>query len=190
MEQDYLSQCVVKFQELLSNDYYLTLEDGTELHILFQKKHFKHLLGLHKLVDMPDISRANATAMYHAILNQKITQKRIERSVWYYKIKERIEHFPQIESVFGKKVIVDFNASLLEKCELKAEYILYSELDEKYTEYIHLAIGHSVKGFYPESFFYEPSRQYLSGQVILNIDHIQIIPHEKNKKRTQQFAKT
>lgn len=185
MEQSYLSQCVVRFQDLLSKDYYLTLEDGTKLHIFFQTKDFKHLLGLHKLTDMPDISRAGANAVFNAVLNKRITQEQIEKSEYYYKIKDRIEHFPQIESVFGKEVIVDFNSTLLQKCDLKAEYLMYHECDSSYTDYIHLAIGHTVKGYYPESFFYEPTKQYLSGQIILEVEKIEVIPRRKRKKRSK-----
>ena len=125
-----LEQCVQTFENMLDKDYFLTLDDGTVLHIFFTEKHFKHLLGLHKLTDIAAFSpksKLSAKAVYNYIKAGKITFDTIRKSAHYDKIKNRIACFPMIESVFSKKVIVDFNPSLLENCKLQAEYILYKE---------------------------------------------------------------
>ncbi|MCC2176694.1 PBECR4 domain-containing protein [Agathobaculum butyriciproducens] len=177
-----LEQCVQTFENMLDKDYFLTLEDGTVLHIFFTEKHFKHLLGLHKLTDIAAFSpksKLSAKAVYNYIKTGKITFDAIRKSAHYDKIKNRIACFPMIESVFFKKVIVDFNPSLLENCKLQAEYILYKEHG---SGYLHLAIGYDVKGQYPESFFYEDSKCYLSSQHFMNVVKLEVVQKSKKTK--------
>lgn len=88
-----------------------------------------------------------------------------------------------IENVFSKKVIVDFNPSLLKSCKLQAEYILYKEYKNGY---LHLAIGHDVKGQYPESFFYENSNYYLSEQHFMDVKKCEIVKKAKKSKRIKK----
>lgn len=168
---DKVSLCARIYSEIIQKDYYLTLEDGNELHIRFDKRNFKHLLGIHKLKDIHESSLSSA-ALYKKALAGDITEKDLKKSVFYPKIEKRIAAFPDIEKVFGKKIIVDFNPLLMESCKLHAEYILYAEYNEGY---IHLSIGNSVNGEFAESFFYERTKQYLSGQILLEVVKIEII---------------
>ncbi len=179
---DELELCIQTFERMLDKDYFLTLEDGTVLHLYFTKSHFKHLLGLHKLTDLDAFHPGkglSAKRVYEHIRNGKITFQTIRKSAHYNKIADRIACFPMIESVFSKKVIVDFNPELLDRCKLQAEYILYTEYKDGY---LHLAIGHDVKRQYPESFFYEPTKYYLSGQHFLNVSKLEIIAKTKKNK--------
>lgn len=179
---DELQLCIQTFENMLDKDYFLTLENGTVLHIYFTKSHFRHLLGLHKLTDLDAFhprSGLSARRAYDYIKTGKITADTIRKSVHYGKIAERIACFPMIESVFAKKVIVDFNPTLLENCKLEAEYILYTEFKRGY---LHLAIGHDIKGQYPESFFYEDSKYYLTEQHFMNVVKLEITEKSKKKK--------
>ena len=179
-----LEQCIQTFENILDKDYILTLEDGTVLHIFFTAKHFKHLLGLHKLTDIAAFHPKrglSAKAVYDYIKRGKITFDTIRKSAHYSKIADRVACFPMIESLFFKKVIVDFNPALLKNCKLQAEFILYTEYRNGY---LHLAIGHDIKGQYPESFFYEDSKCNLSGQHFVNVEKLEVIQKQrKNKKK-------
>lgn len=178
---DQLRKCEQIFTEMLNNDYFLTLETGDILHIFFKKEHFQHLLGLHKLKDIPaaQAGAGKKQLIYKRIQRGELTMSQIRKSKYYHKIADRIQLFPMIESLFFKKAIVDFNPALLESCKLNAQYILYREYG---TGYLQLAIGNSVSGIYPESFMYEPTKYYLSEQTLLDVVKLEIVPKTKKKK--------
>ncbi len=103
---DELELCIQTFERMLDKDYFLTLEDGTVLHLYFTKSHFKHLLGLHKLTDLDAFHPGkglSAKRVYEHIRNGKITFQTIRKSAHYNKIADRITCFPMIESVFFQK---------------------------------------------------------------------------------------
>ncbi len=183
---DELMQCAQTFSHMVGKDYILTLENGIVLHIYFQKDQLRHLLGLHKLTDL-NIFQANskisAGAIFKMIHNGKLTLNDIKKSSFYGKVEQRIKLFPLIESVFDKKIVVDFDAHLPENCVLPAEYILYN----RYLDgFLHLAIGHDINGQFPLSFFFEPTNYYVSGQNLLEVVSLEIVEfHPKGRyKRT------
>ena len=178
---DQLKKCEQIFTEMLKNDYFLTLETGDILHIFFKKEYLQHLLGLHKLKDIPEaqVGPGQKQLIYKRIQRGKLTMSMVRKSKYYHKIADRIQFFPMIESLFSRKVIVDFNPTLLESCKLNAQYILYEEYG---TGYLQLAIGNSVSGIYPESFMFEPTKYYLSGQTLLDVVKLEVVPKIKKKK--------
>ncbi len=173
-----IEQCLYVYKDFLNKDFFLTLENGIVLHIFFQKSNFSHLVGLHKLKDL-EIANRTGSAIYKDLERGRITQSDLEKSDYYYLIQNRVNHFPKIDQIFGKKIIVDFNPALLSSCKLNAEYILYQNCG---SAYIHLAIGHSVRGYYPESFFYDITPQYLSGQILLDVTEIRIEEKRRGKQ--------
>lgn len=185
---DELKRCEQVFTQMLDKDYILTLETGEVLHIFFKKEHFQHLLGLHKLKDVPEAQAkpGQKQLIYKRIQRGQLTMNMVQKSKYYHKIKDRIQMFPMIESVFFKKVVVDFNPALLESCKLNAEYILYMQYG---TGYLHLAIGHNVSGIHPESFIFEPTNYYLSGQTLLDVIKLEVVPkHDKHEKKRRKDA--
>lgn len=176
---DNIARCAQKYAELLEKDYFLTLENGIVLHIFFKKHNFKHLLGLHKLIDLQE-SKLSSGVLFKKALNGNLTDSILKKSSFYDLIADRIAAFPDVEKVFGKKIIVDFNPLLLESCKLEAEYLLYTQYGEGF---IILSIGNTVSEEYPESFFYERTNQYLSGQLFLDVVKLEIKTHQKKTNK-------
>lgn len=176
---DELQRCAQIFSELLNRDYLLTLENGVVLRIFFEKKHFKHLLGLHKLKDLDAFHPKrglSAKKVYAMVLEGKLTMHKIKKSAFYPLIQDRIQEFLFIKNVFQKKIVVDFDPTRLESCKLEAEYILYTQHKDGY---IHLTIGNDFGHQYPESFFFERTNYYLSGQTLLEVVKLEIIDRKK-----------
>lgn len=189
---DHLELCVQKYEQLMERDYYLTLENGVQLHIFFKKCNFVHLLGLHKLSDLAYFSRRahnSADTLYRKIRSGGIKERDLRRSRHFHRIRRRFELFPQLESVFSGKAVVDFNPTLLERCHLTAEYILYVPHEDGW---LHLAVGINNGECFPESFFFDQSDYYLKGQKLVAVEELRIgeRPHRKKKepKGHRQYA--
>lgn len=187
---DYLELCVQKYEQLMDRDYYLTLENGVGLHIFFKKCNFVHLLGLHKLTDLAYFSRRahnSADSLYHKIRSGGIKERDLRRSRHFHRIKRRFELFPLMETVFSGKTVVDFNPTLLERCHLTAEYILYVPFEDGW---LHLAIGINKGECFPESFFFDQSDYYLKGQKLLAVKDLCIGERPHRQKKTKKGHKS
>lgn len=102
----------------------------------------------------------------------------------YPKIADRIRYFEHIFDVLDKskcKIIIDFDASKVQKCKLRdTKYILYLEISRR--NYFLLTLGEARRNIiYPETVMFEPSAKYNSEQTLLDVYDIQVL--EKNKSR-------
>lgn len=101
-----------------------------EFDIVFVTENFKHLLGLHKLIDLPLMGR-NSEIIYRQILNGKTTLSDIEKSGFYNEIKPRLDNFIRIKTtLFGKELMIKslhgkFNS-------INADYMLTDIFDGRY----------------------------------------------------------
>ena len=101
-------------------------------------------------------------------------------------IQECAKHYKTLlnkEYIFTKdksKIIIDFDRNLVSGTELiNTKYILYRNLSDSY---INLTMGESSDKIYPETFFVENSKKYISEQVLLEIENIDVIERTKKKK--------
>lgn len=183
-----LEQCVKTFDSLLYKEYILTLENGLKVIIHFEKGNFYHLIGLHKLTDLPQLcgKDSSASKIYKDIRRGKIAHKDICKSQFYYKIENRINYFSFTPDLLHSKIIIDFDKSKLSyETELQnTQYILFKRLPHGYA---HLTLGDKGMGIYPETFFYEPSKRYTTDQKFLDVIRVQIIDKEKNRKQRLTF---
>lgn len=80
-----------------------------DLQIIFGKEHFKHLIGIHKLTDLP-YARMDSDMLLHRILNGEIGYSDFAKSEHFYKMAKRIENFDKIkDTLFSSKLMVKSN---------------------------------------------------------------------------------
>ena len=181
----YLNQLLDKFNEYKSIVNYrmeYIFEDNSVISFKLKQTDFPHLLGLHKLIDIPVIRQfndKNNLVVGARYINSKIkkqellTENIIRRSIYFPDIEVRFNSFSQ-ENIFTMTytdVIVDFNASLIGS-NLKAKYILF---EKKKQGYNHLCVAEDGNGKqYAESFFYNSSDLYLRNQNTIKVKCIRI----------------
>lgn len=181
-----------KFSEYKSISNYTikyTLDSGQLVEFKLKQTDFPHLIGLHKLVDLPiirqfnDVTNTTISAKY---IVQRIKQQRIldenvvKNSIYFPDIQDRYMAFSKesILSVSYTDAIIHFNASLIGS-NLSSDYILFEEKDNKYN---HLCVAQDPHGKrYAESFFVNSSNLYMRGQTIVKISKIEIYDASGNK---------
>lgn len=179
-----IKECAEFYKTLMRKDYVFTLENGIKFKIFFKSGNFYHLIGLHKLVDIKQLTDANTSPdkIFKDILSGRISVEAIEKSAFYNRISDRVKYFEKITDMLDKhksKIIIDFDPALVEGTELKnTEYILYRHLNSGYAN---LTIGEKNGSTYPETFFAEDSKRYISEQNLLDILDIEIIEGHKKK---------
>lgn len=150
---------------------------------------FPHLIGLHKLIDIPIIrqfnDKNNQTVSAKFLISKikketMLTESTIKNSVNFSKIEDRYNRFSRenILSLSYTDVILDFNPSLIGS-DLKAKYVLFEEKEKGC--YNHLCVAEATANKkYLESFFYEPSDLYLRNQNRIKIKNIKIFDNKGN----------
>ena len=187
-----MNQLLEKFNEYKSIVNYrmeYEFENGDIVDFKFKQTDFPHLLGLHKLIDIPVIrqfnDRNNVTVSAKFIISrikkeEQLTENIIKNSIFFPDIQQRYEKFSKenILTLSYTDVIVDFDATLI-KSNLRANYILYEQKDNY--GYNHLCIAEDVKGKkYAESFFYNPADIYIRNQNTLKVRNVKIYDDKGN----------
>ena len=159
-----------------------TFETGEVIRFKLKQADFPHLIGLHKLVDIPIIrqfnDRNNTTISAKYILSrikkeEFLTEEILRASIYFPDIEERYRMFSKenILSLSYTDAIVDFEASRIGS-SLQAKYILF---EKKEAGYNHLCIAEDSFGKkYAESFFYNSIELYLHNQKIVKVKNIKI----------------
>lgn len=175
-----LQECAKLYETLMNKNYIFTLENGIKFKIFFKPGNFYHLLGLHKIKDVQQLKDISREKVYKDILDGTLESSVIESSVFYYKIADRIKYFEKITDMLDKeksKIIIDFDCELVDGSELEfTKYILYRHLKSGYAN---LTIGEKQGRVYPETYFFEDSKRYISEQFLLDIVNIEIKPLKK-----------
>ena len=185
------------YTKIINYTFKYEFESGNCLEYKFSKNSFPHLIGLHKLTDLPIIQRFNdkndsmvsAKYLISKIKQEKLTEEDLKSSVHFEKIVDRYQFFSS-ENLFSMTytdVIIDFDVSLLKKSRLvNTQYILYEEENEGYRQ-LCVAQNPSTLQYYAETFFYEPSNDYIKGQVHEKIRRMQIIAPDSTVYLEDEF---
>lgn len=156
--------------------------DDSVISFKLKQTDFPHLLGLHKLIDIPVIRQFNdknnhaisAKYIISKIKRQELlTESIIKRSIYFPDIEVRFKSFSKenILAMSYTDAVIDFNAFLIGST-LKAKYILF---EKKMQGYNHLCIAEDGKGQkYAESFFHNSTDLYLRNQRIIKVKRIRI----------------
>ena len=180
-----MNQLLYKFNEYKSIANYqmeYELVNGDTIKVKLRQTDFPHLIGLHKLIDIPIIrqfnDKSNVTVSAKFIISkikreQLLTENVIKHSNYFNLISKRYEHFTKdnILSLSYTDALIDFNANLI--CSsLKSKYILFEKKEQGYN---HLCIAQSIKVTkYVESFFYNSTDLYIRNQKIIKVKKIKI----------------
>jgi len=179
---DKLLKCAEEYKNFFYKDYYYTLENGTVIKVYFAQKHFHHLIGLGKLIDIKPLilSKNNsATAVYKNILKGKITYDQITKSKFFDDIKRRIDNFEYLNSMLFEKVVINFKKSEKTPSKMKSDIIFYQD---KESYYLHLCLAKDKICYYPETFIVQHDDYYIVNQDILNIIDVKVISTFKKEK--------
>ncbi len=141
--------CVEAFQKLLDKEYYLVLgrkNVSVCLQINFDKKEYFHLMGLQYLTDRPELVRDRGK-VFDEIKEHKITAEQLESSDLYYKIAERINELPLLETIIDSNdTIFKYNQKVNTYSVIKADYIMKNKAQGR-NIYVFLA-EHKEEGKY------------------------------------------
>lgn len=175
-----MNQLLYKFNEYKSIANYqmeYELVNGDTIKVKLRQTDFPHLIGLHKLIDIPIIrqfnDKSNVTVSAKFIISkikreQLLTENVIKHSNYFNLISKRYEHFTKdnILSLSYIDALIDFNANLI--CSsLKSKYILFEKKEQGYN---HLCIAQSIKVTkYVESFFFNSTDLYIRNQKIIKV---------------------
>lgn len=172
---DYYSMTKFKFSYNISN--------GAILDFGFMKTSFVHLIGMHKLVDIPIIGRFNnpkdrivsSRYIISKIKQENMLTDNVIRSSAYYKdIEDRYNNFSRdnIMRITYTDIIIDFDPKYINS-KLTAKYILYNYSNGLYN---YLAIAEAPNGtYYVESFFATKADSYIKNQKTLKVDSFKIL---------------
>lgn len=187
-----MNQLLDKFKEYKTIVNYrleYIFEDNKMLNFTLKQTDFPHLIGLHKLIDIPLIRQFNdknnttisAKYIIAKIKKQEIlTENTIRTSSYFPNIHKRFEDFSRenILTMSYTDAIIDFNAGIIGS-NLKARYILFEK--QKPLGYNHLCIAEDSSGKnYAESFFYNPTDLYIHNQIRIKIKSIRIYDNNGN----------
>lgn len=152
-------------------------DDGSVLAYTLKKKNFPHLIGLHKLYDIPIIADFNdpskTTISANFILSRIkkgrfLTDATVRASSNFPSIQDRYDNFSRdnLLTLTYTDAIVDFNSQLIGST-LKSKYILYESKNQGYD---HLGIAFDTNNrSYVETFFYNATDLYMRNQKILKV---------------------
>lgn len=170
--------------------------DGQKVDFKLKQTDFPHLIGLHKLKDIPVIRQFNdknnnqVSAKYILSRIKKedlLTESIIKNSIYFPDIEERYNMFckERLLSLSYTDAIVDFQPSKIGS-SLQANYILFERRDVGYN---HLCIAKdSCSENYAESFFYNPTSLYIHNQKIVKIKKVEIYDDKGMLYLKDEFA--
>lgn len=171
-----LSKLAKEYEKLRDKQYIYSLENGTSFTLIFENKRFAHLLGLHKIIDVPQLKKLadkkySANKVFKEIKSGVISDDDIFNSCYFSEIENRYHYFHKIEDLIFEKAIIDFDRTKL-YTKIKADILLYTIVDGLY---IHLCLVRDKKNFLvPMTFIVHPTDLYVKGQDEINITNLYI----------------
>lgn len=158
--------CVEAFEKLLDKEYHLILgrkNVAVNLQINFDKKECFHLMGLQYLTDRPELFHDRGK-IFDAIKSHRITVEQLESSDLYYKIADRINILPLLESIIDSNdTIFKYNQKINVYSVIKADYIMKNEAEGK-NVFVFLAENNEEGKYFCRSFFPENKLDYTKNQ--------------------------
>ena len=187
-----MNELLEKFNEYKDISNYrikYTLVNGDVIDFKLKQTDFPHLIGLHKLVDIPIIGQFNnvlnptisAKFLISKIKKEsQLTESIIKNSVYFSQISQRYQNFTKenLLTLTYTDAIVNFDASLIGS-KLRGDYILFENRKSQGYNYLSVAKDAQQKR-YAESFFYNPADCYIRNQNIVRVSKVEIYDKEGN----------
>lgn len=150
---DYLYESAIFYKEhLVNRRFEIVIKRKHEervLEVLFLPMHFYHLIGLHKLSDLPFLKR-NVTNIYKEILSKKITYSDIEKSDYINEIYNRLVYHEEMLNILNADSLF-FRALHGRFKGISADCVLTKSIDD--SNYTFLFFKQSQDVYIPCSFF-------------------------------------
>ncbi len=178
-----------EYKSIVNYQVEYEFDNGDTIEFKLKQTDFPHLIGLHKLIDIPVIrqfnDKKNVTVSARYILSrikkeELLTESILKKSVYFPTIEQRYEKFSRenILTISYTDAIIDFNAKLIGS-NLKANHILYEQKNNQ--GYNHLCIAKDSKTRqYAESFFYNSTDLYIRNQKSIKIRNVKIYDNKGN----------
>lgn len=164
---DKLKECAISFQKLCQIQYFMKAGSKgklIEFTLEFKAEHFYHLIGLHKLTDIPQL-KGGTSVIFNLILNDEITYSDISKSSFFDEINKRIEYFCQLEKMLdNNEIIISFNANAVKGSRINADYLIYLDSDIVYHFFASRYKDKNKNKVFGRSFFVREDNNYINGQ--------------------------
>lgn len=98
---DLLQTATDNYRKLLDKEYNIVVGKNKQLFsykLTFTKHDFKHIIGLHKLKDLPDVYTASSEKLYDDIVKQRLDLSDINNSAYIAEVLNRVENLVYLES--------------------------------------------------------------------------------------------
>lgn len=175
---NYLYSAALFYKENLSNRRFEIIiskqRKEKSIELLFLPQHFYHLIGLHKLTDLPFLKRSNAK-IFQEILSQKITYLDIRKSAHINEISDRLLYHQEMLNVLNADSL--FFRSLYGRFKgITADCVLTRSIDEE-SIFSFLFLKQNQMVYSPCSFFTRnEQREYTKEGTHWNIISVVEIP--------------
>ncbi len=181
---DKLKRCVEIYSKYIGYNYTFVLDCNISFTVSFRPEHFHHLIGLHKLKDIREVSKQqgnNAASIFKKINSGKITNSNIVKSIAYSEVEERMDYFQVYDELLRAKVIIDFDYTKARGTKLMSKYILFKKFGDAYA-ILGLKFDNMKNIYIPETFIVDYQGHYVYKQIVLNIIDIKknFIKHKHN----------
>lgn len=188
MAGDILQKSAVAYRNLLSTQYNIIMGRKGKKHnisLVFEKEHFQHLIGLHKIVDNDFLRSSNRAKIYDSVLDGTITYDVISKSPYFKEMRNRIELFCELENLLdSENIIYNFNEKNAGFSLIKAKYLVNSRLDSKEI-YIFIDKIKDDEKYFCRSFFPKEEKDYTKGQTKLTLLYKEKVNLYTNEKIIQ-----
>ena len=166
-------QSVELFDQLRKYEYRIEIENGVEVSLRFKREHYHHLAGFQHLTDLSDVAnpRTGTHKFYRDLKSGKIKEQKIEASVKYPQITERIEAFAKLNDILEAgegKIIVEFDPTIPDSL-IEAKFLLFRREGNPFkgdATYFSLFLDNvePSQSYFPVSFLVEHSGMYVRDQ--------------------------
>lgn len=129
-----ITDCINAFVPLLHTEYEIILGRkgvAVTIRLAFDKKDCFHLMGLQYLKDYPELNRDRGK-IFDELAEGVILVDKLEASVFYHKIKERINFLPLLEDILDSNdTIFKYNKKANTYSVIDADYLLKNNMDSR-----------------------------------------------------------
>ena len=152
-----------------------------EMTLFFEREHFMHLIGLHKLTDL-QIQRFRKEQMYDMVMRDELTYDYIEKSVFFSEIKERIELFPILETALdSNELLIKYKHGVARGTVIRASYIIIYNYGDVTIHYF-VDQDEKTNRYFGKSFFGRSDDKFLRNQQTFKVLKLTKYDKEENSR--------
>ena len=155
------------YKELLNIEYQIILgcnNKSIQFSVSFEEKQFFHLAGFQYLADRATTLFGDRKKLFYMILNEEIKAERLESSLFYPQIKERVEYLAFLEPILdSNKTIFKYNPKIEAFSAIQSEFLLKNVIESR-NVFTFLSENKLSGKYFCRSFFPQTDKDYSVGQ--------------------------